>query len=463
MFNTLEKFYELLNEKSEGDKWDYKEEMHLNPNTAFIEILKDILALGNSGGGWLVLGVNDDGEIKGIKEKIDITKLLEKIQTTLGFSINIELNYYDLEYGEKIFTVGLLYICDFEKIITSSKTYHNAKSQPVILMDTVYVRRNSSSRQANGEDLTRLIFKLKNMGGYNFSQEELELLERQKNYLREVKLIDEFLTGEYKFSAINFANKLNYIYRGKQYKYSKQEIGILLGLELDYLDDYFEGKRFPKLEHLLRAIEIFDLPHDYFFQTTYLDNFPFVYNPLVTHTILNKVDVDKLYLVNLGMGNVVKKVFNDLSLEFAAFKTWINLEKRYDKYEFENSPNTFFDNHIYSKYEHYLLELQDDIYKKFKEHLKVQFYKELEICHFTEERPLSEDILFSLCSSTTERVCKFLNETIKEIKLIADEIVIEYHFLDEIQKQVVRKRTYSDDNCEVNFIVEIPLAQLFEK
>jgi len=372
MYNTLEKVYELLSKKSEGDKWDYKEEIHISPNTAFIEILKDILALGNSGGGWLVLGVNDDGEIKGIKEKLDITKLLEKIQTTLGYSINLELNYYDLENDGTIFTVGLLFIYDFERIITCPKTYHNAKGQAIILMDTVYIRRNSSSRQANGEDLTRLIFKLKNSGKYNFNKEELELLEKQKFYYREVKLLDDFLTGEYKFSTMSFADKLNYIYRGKQYKYSKQEIGILLGLELDYLDDYFEGKRFPKLEHLLRAVEIFKLEHDYFFQTTYLENFPFVYNPLVTHTILNKVKVNKFHVVNLGMGNVIKKLIYDLSSEFAAFKEWLSLEKRYDKGEMDNSLNTAFETHIYDKYEHYLAGLSDDIYNKFKDHLKVQ-------------------------------------------------------------------------------------------
>lgn len=463
MYNTIEKVYELLARKSEGDNWDYKEEIHISPNTAFIGILKDILAFGNSGGGWLVLGVNDDGELIGIKEKLDITKLQEKIQTTLGYGINLELNYYELESDGTIFTVGLLFIYDFEKILTCPKTYHNAKGQAIILMDTVYIRRNSSSRQANGEDLTRLIFKLKNSGKYNFSKEELELLERQRYFYQEVKLLDDFLTGEYKFSTMSFADKLNYIYKIKQDKYSKQEIGILLGLELDYLDDYFEGRRFPKLEHLLRAVEIFNLEHDYFFQTTYLENFPFVYNPLVTHTILNKVKADKFHVVNLGMGNVIKKLIYNLSSEFSAFKKWIITDKRYNKDEMNDSINTAFETHIYDEYEHYLAGLSDDIYNKFKEHLKVQYYKELEIGGYGEERYLFDSILFSLCSSNTEKMCKFLNETIKEIKLSADEIVTEYHFLYEIQNQIVRTREYSDDNYEVRFSEEFPLSHLLEK
>lgn len=463
MFNSIEKFYELLGAKSEGDLWDYKEEVHLNPNTAFIEIMKDIMAFGNSGGGWIVIGVSDDGLIKGVRRKLDITMLLEKIQTTIGQSINIELNYYNIEWNKDSFVVGLLYIYDFEKIITSSKTYHNAKGQPIILMDTVYIRRNSSSRQANGEDLTKLIFKLKNIDGYKFSEDELRLLERQKYYSQEVKLIDDFLTGEFKFNTINFADKLTYIYRGKQIKYSKQEIGILLGLEMDYLDDYFEGRRFPKLEHILRAIEIFDLKHDYFFQTTYLDNFPFVYNALVTHTILNKVETDRLFVVNLGIEKVVKKVFYDLSYEFAIFKKWVNLDSRYTKSAFDNSLNTNFEEHLFNKYEKYLLELEDEIYYKFKNHLKVQFYKELEINQInTDERPLSEKILFSLCSSSTEKVCKFLNETIKEIKLFSDKIKIEYHFLYEIQNKIVRTRNYLEENYELRFIEEIPLANLIK-
>ncbi|QOS79383.1 hypothetical protein JNUCC31_32905 [Paenibacillus sp. JNUCC31] len=54
MYNSQDKFFELVGLGTENNKWDYKRDIYINPNIAFANLLKDILAFSNSGGGWLV-------------------------------------------------------------------------------------------------------------------------------------------------------------------------------------------------------------------------------------------------------------------------------------------------------------------------------------------------------------------------------------------------------------------------
>lgn len=69
MYNSQDKFFELVRLGTENNKWDYKRDIHISPNIAFANLLKDILAFSNSGGGWLVLGVDDNSRIIGIEKK----------------------------------------------------------------------------------------------------------------------------------------------------------------------------------------------------------------------------------------------------------------------------------------------------------------------------------------------------------------------------------------------------------
>jgi predicted HTH transcriptional regulator len=96
MYNSLDKFFELVGYGTENNKWDYKRDIHISPNIAFANLLKDILAFANSGGGWLVLGVDDDCSISGVEKKIDPTSLGQKIISTTGEQIVFDLNYYSI-------------------------------------------------------------------------------------------------------------------------------------------------------------------------------------------------------------------------------------------------------------------------------------------------------------------------------------------------------------------------------
>lgn len=349
MFNSKEKFYELVLKETENNRWDYKRDIHTKPDSSFAELLKDILALANSGGGWLVLGVDDKGNIVGVDDRIDPTSLGSKILSSIGIQVNFELNYYEIDNEMEVFSVGLLYIYDSERILVAPRDFHDKKSKIILQENTIYFRRNCSSTKANADDLSSLFYKISKRGEYDFKKIDLEILESNKKYYYDVKRVDDFLLGEFQFNALKFSDKLNYIYSAKQSRYTMFEMGILLGFEAEYIDDYFEGKRLPKLEHLLRAIEIFDLPHDYFLQATYHENMPFVNNPAITHVLLDKAN-SKMSLLNLGMGKVIKKVFYEISHEFECFTDWLFIQERPKKIEDEYVLDRFSKGYLYDAY-----------------------------------------------------------------------------------------------------------------
>ncbi|GGG15467.1 ATP-binding protein [Paenibacillus aceti] len=450
MYNSLEKFFELVEKGTENNKWDYKRDIHLNPNISFANLLKDILAFANSGGGWLVLGVDDNCNIEGIENKIDPTSLGQKILSQTGEQIIFDLNYYNI-YKESEKIVGLLYIHDSEKVLVSPDNLYNDKGKPIVSENTVYYRRNASSIKANIDDLNTLIYKISQLGKYEFKKEDINLLESKKSEYSLFKEESNFYKGEFKFDVATFADKLNTIFHFYQTKYTKYEIGILLGFEVNAIDDYFDGKRFPKLEHLLRAVEIFDLPHDYFFQTTIYMNKPFIQEPLITYVILEKTE-DKLGLFNYGFGNAVEKIFSNTAEEFSYFKKWLSCNKREELKPKEDERNWLNETMImYENYEKYLDNIGESSYNEFKKHLSVQYYKELEKTPGVNERFLNEKIMTNLTHSNTNFVCKFISELIRRIHIIDGEIHIEYNFMYEVQNKLIRHRKYDEKNMKVIF------------
>ncbi|MFF0828145.1 ATP-binding protein [Brevibacillus sp. NPDC003359] len=451
MYNSLDKFFELVDKETENNKWDYKRDIHLNPNNSFANLLKDIIAFANSGGGWLVLGVDDNCSIIGVEHKIDPTSLGEKIISVTGEQLLFDLNYYSI-YKETEKIVGLLYVHDAEKVIVSPVNLNNDKGKPIVSENTIYYRRNASSIKANTDDLNSLIYKISQLGTYEFKKEDIKLIESKKSEYSLFKEENDFYKGEFEFSVSRFANKLNNIFYLHQSKYTKYEMGILLGFEVSAIDEYFEGKRFPKLEHLLRAVEIFDLPHDYFFQTTIGVAMPFIQNPMVTYVILEKTR-DKLGLFHYGFGKALEKIFWETAREFSFFKKWLSCDNREDlnpeKDEWSRLSNNIV--RLYENYERYLEGVSEEVYIRFKSHLSTQYYKEIERTPDVSESFLNEKIYTNLIYSDIEFVCKFISELIREISIVDGKIYIDYNFLYEVQNKLIRHRTYDSNNMKVIF------------
>src|ERR1035437_2274591 len=67
-----EALIEALKANSESERWDYKISFDPDCNAEVLEIIKDIVAMANSGGGVIIVGLNDNGSIAAT----DVSKLL---------------------------------------------------------------------------------------------------------------------------------------------------------------------------------------------------------------------------------------------------------------------------------------------------------------------------------------------------------------------------------------------------
>lgn len=445
MVANKEMFFKIMSLDREDNKWDYKQDIHLKPKEQFYELLKDILAFSNSGGGHLLLGVEDKTHnLIGITNFIDEADLGQKIQTALGYSLNVELNYFKhFDEGNEV-KLGILYIPNSHQIRTCAKTLTGSKGT-IIQSDIVYVRRNTSSINANSEDLQELAYKIIKKGKYEFSERDKEIIERNKDYSQNMKDIYDYLKGEYRFSTLNFSHKLNEIYFN-QIKYNKLEFAVILGLDEDKIDDYFNGLAIPRIEHILRATEIFNLPNDYFFQPTISLRKPLWYSPMISHCIIEKVK-EKQILFSIENGEFYQGVFLKLARSLNMFAKWLRSDRQVKP---ENEIDIFFSD--YNHLEDYVVELTDEEYEKYKKHLSTQFYKLLELVGQSGPKPGTltdeEYFIFKLIGKNDEYVCRIINESIKEIKVNSQkEILIQYHYLYELENLIVRGRSY--DSLEV--------------
>ena len=172
---TREKLRELVKHNiGETDYLDFKAEW---PD--LVKVSKHILALANSGGGVLVIGLHqtDAGDLEAtglleFKDKVDIVKTTNKyVPANVNFDI-FDFSYTDSEYqsikGKKFQVVLVEYS---EKILPllSLKEGHSIKP------NVAYIRHGTESTEANHDQLEHLI-NLRIESGYS-SSHTLELEE----------------------------------------------------------------------------------------------------------------------------------------------------------------------------------------------------------------------------------------------------------------------------------------------
>lgn len=446
-------FFELYGTGREDDQWDFKEELQLKSKEHFYAFLKDVLAFSNSGGGYLLLGVKDRTlELVGVKEKLDEANLGEKIETTLGYSLRLNLFYFEYEINGETIELGIMYIYQAEKINVSPKTLNGPK-KVIVQENTIYVRRNTRSVNANREDFEKIGNRISNAGEYEFKESDSMILERNKQRSDSLALkLDKHIKGEFVFTSNEFAYKLNEIYN-HQAKYNKLEFARLLGFETHRIDDYFEGKVFPTLEHILRATTIFNLPSDYFFTPTIHMEYPIWQEPLVSYCIIEKVKhKDDLFFYDR------KKFFSNVLRQLAGgmrtFKEWLYSERVPVKSIENNKPKY--------KYidEYYLYACVDNMngieLNNFKAHLGQQYYKVLEYCpnddRMNGDLTIDEQILNILTQLNKQLVCRIITESIKEIHIQNGEIEVRLHFFEDIINGESVSRHYLPDTFSLEFI-----------
>jgi hypothetical protein len=154
--------YDLLNEAlqidQETDTVDFKESLDVNSKGEWCEILKDIIAMANSGGGVLLIGLKNDG-------------------TPSGFDVSPILNYDPANVTNKIFSYtgkhfGNFRIKQAQKsghtlaaleigrvsvplVFTSPGNYqgHDGKPKKAFSVGVVYFRHGAKSEVGTSDDL----------------------------------------------------------------------------------------------------------------------------------------------------------------------------------------------------------------------------------------------------------------------------------------------------------------------
>lgn len=151
-----------LTANQESEKVEFKESLDAKSKAAWLEILKDIVAMANSGGGILLIGIKNDGHAS-------------------GYDVTDVLNYDPADLTNKMFASTGHHFCDFkitsvEKegcpvaaieigrvsvplVFTISGNYQGADGKPksAFTVGVVYFRHGAKSEPATSDDLQQFI------------------------------------------------------------------------------------------------------------------------------------------------------------------------------------------------------------------------------------------------------------------------------------------------------------------
>lgn len=146
----------------ESEKIEFKESLDAKSKAAWLEILKDIVAFANSGGGVLLIGIRDDGHASGIDVtdvlNFDPADITNKMFACTGhhFSdfkiIKVEREGYPIAAIE----IGRVSV---PLIFTTSGNYQGTDGKPksAFTVGVVYFRHGAKSEPATSDDLQQFI------------------------------------------------------------------------------------------------------------------------------------------------------------------------------------------------------------------------------------------------------------------------------------------------------------------
>lgn len=164
----------LIEFKRETNRIDYKETLLYFDNKSIHELCKDISSFSNIGGGYMVIGVNNDkipiGIDKNVEKNLDPTKLSQTISKYISPSIELHTFIGDYKYKGSSLRIGLIFVPEFEKrphFINNSYSYKDSSTGKEVCnlhRGTIYVRQHAASKPIDGDSWEELLerFYLKN-------------------------------------------------------------------------------------------------------------------------------------------------------------------------------------------------------------------------------------------------------------------------------------------------------------
>jgi len=158
-------------EEREGYHLDFKKEISKNHEKAKKELAKDISAFANSGGGYLIIGINNDYEIIGVERTIQNKPIDEWLNQILSTNIEPQVFYFDpkiIEIPGSDLVLLVMQIPESTRkphIVTESNNY--------------YIRINDSCKPANHNQIRDM---------FEFSRNRTDEF---NDFLRKRNLLDE--------------------------------------------------------------------------------------------------------------------------------------------------------------------------------------------------------------------------------------------------------------------------------
>jgi len=228
---TKESLRSLIKENiGETDYLDFKETW-----VPFPKLSKHILALSNSGGGAIIVGVkeNDDGTTTpvGLDEFQDKEKISKGVAKYLPTDISwevFEFAYKDSEYpslkGKKFQTLLVEYDAQFIPFLC-------LKAGDGLKDNTVYVRRGTSTTEATHEDLQKIINERIETG---YSSTHAMALSEHLQQLKELYRTKE---GSNQFSA---AVRIMAMFEGDKFKDYHDFISVLIEKKRNKIEEELE-------------------------------------------------------------------------------------------------------------------------------------------------------------------------------------------------------------------------------
>lgn len=143
--------------RTESKYLDFKREFDVSSNAEWCEIIKDIVAFANSGGGIIVFGVNNDASNASVDTtaiyKLDVADITNKIEAYTGFQF-AEIEVVEVQRDGDMraaFTIGS---ADTPIVFTRPgvDVVVKGKQRPAFARGTVYFRHGAKSEPGNRDD-----------------------------------------------------------------------------------------------------------------------------------------------------------------------------------------------------------------------------------------------------------------------------------------------------------------------
>jgi hypothetical protein len=147
---------------NESEALDFKE--HFNPTSKgeWLEILKDLVAFANSGGGCIVFGIQDGGQPSGLDCmevcECDPADLTNKFYSFTGRHFS-DFEIAKIERGGLFFAAILVQSVDIPLVFSAVGNYQtpHGKQKTAFVAGSVYFRHGAKSEPCTSEDLSRFV------------------------------------------------------------------------------------------------------------------------------------------------------------------------------------------------------------------------------------------------------------------------------------------------------------------